>query len=163
MPSDFAINAGDYYPFEFEADIVHHNLGTYRYTVVFLDEGLHEHLPLGEHPRLRISGEIRDIPFDGAWQPVRGRWYLMLSKSLMRDGEFELGDRVEVRFKVEDQDAVDVPLELTQLLKSDEGLQRRWDELTVGKRRGLAHKIISAKTSATRAKRLIEVAEALKG
>ncbi|MEL6797536.1 MAG: hypothetical protein AAFO89_12030, partial [Planctomycetota bacterium] len=82
-----------YYPFEFEAEVVHHALGTYRYTVVFLHDRLIEHLPLAEHPRLRMSGELRDIPFEGAWQPVRGRWYVMLSKAVLRQGPFEVGDR----------------------------------------------------------------------
>lgn len=152
----------DYYPFEFETEIVHHNVGTYRYTVVFLDDRLHEHLPLKEHPRLRASGEIGDIPFDGAWQPVRGRWYLMLAKQLLRDGELEVGDTVPVRFRVEDQNSVDVPKELERMLASDSRLRRVWDALTPGKQRGLAYRVASAKTAPTRTRRLHEVAESLR-
>ncbi|MEM1186280.1 MAG: YdeI/OmpD-associated family protein [Planctomycetota bacterium] len=163
MGGAITIDHDDYYPFEFEAVIEHHNLGTYRYTVVFLDERLHEHLPLSENPRLRASGEIRDIPFDGAWQPVRGRWYLMLSKPLMRDGEFEIGSVVRVRFRVEDQDAVEVPPELDAMLQGNAALKQAWDALTVGKRRGLAYRVSFAKTAATVKKRLVEVAEALAG
>lgn len=153
----------DYFPFEFESEIVHHNVGTYRYTVVFLDQRLHDHLPLKEHPRLRISGELRDIPFDGAWQPVRGRWYLMLAKDQMRDGEFEIGDVVTVRFRVEDQDSVDVPRELERMLATNADLTEAWKALAPGKQRGLAYQVSSAKTEATRSKRLRLVTDALRG
>lgn len=152
----------DYYPFEFETQIVHHNVGTYRYTVVFLDDRLHTHLPLKEHPRLRASGEIGDIPFRGAWQPVRGRWYLMLAKPLLRDGEFEVGDTVTVRFCVESQEAVDVPPELERMLRENGALMDAWSALTSGKQRGLAYQVRSAKTAPTRAKRLRLVAETLR-
>ncbi|MEM1165938.1 MAG: YdeI/OmpD-associated family protein [Planctomycetota bacterium] len=161
--SPFAtVNPDEYHPFEFETEIVHHNLGTYRYTVVFLDPELHEHLPLKKYPRLRASGEVRDIPFDGAWQPVRGRWYLMLSKQLMRGGEFEVGDVVTVRFRVEDPDSIDMPPELVRALQSSKPLQSAWDALTPGKRRGLAYGIANAKTQPTRSKRLRAVLEQLR-
>jgi hypothetical protein len=71
-----------YYSHAFEGRIEHHDVGTYRYTVVFLPRELALSLPLEEHPRLRVSGEVAEVPFSGAWQPVRGRWYLMLSKPL---------------------------------------------------------------------------------
>ncbi|MEM8994887.1 MAG: YdeI/OmpD-associated family protein [Acidobacteriota bacterium] len=161
MPGEIAIDHEDYYPFQFEADIEYHHLGSYRYTVVFLDERLHGCLPLAEHPRLRTSGELRDIPFDGAWQPVRGRWYLMLSKPQMRAGAFEVGDRVQVRFRIEDQDAVEVPAELRLMLEGRPRLERVWGGLTAGKRRGLAHRVASAKTAPTRERRLAEVAATL--
>ncbi len=62
------------YPHAFEGRIVHHDVGTYRYTVVFLPTEIAAALPLAEHPRLRFTGEIGDVPLSGAWQPVRGRW-----------------------------------------------------------------------------------------
>ena len=113
-----------YYPNAFEAAIVHHNVGSYRYTVVFLDDSLVPQLPLDRYPRLRVSGEVGEVPFEGAFQPVRGRWYVMLNKQLMSDGGFAIGDIVEVRFRVEDQEAVDVPAELTERLARDASLQR---------------------------------------
>ncbi|MEM9066766.1 MAG: YdeI/OmpD-associated family protein [Planctomycetota bacterium] len=163
MRGVITIDHDDYYPFEFEAVIEYHSIGNYRYTVVFLDERLHAHLPLIEYPRLRASGEVRDIPFEGAWQPVRGRWYLMLSKLLMRDGEFEIGSVVRVRFRVEDQEAVDLSAELQAMLNENTDLKRAWNALTAGKRRGLAYRVSSAKTVLTNKKRLAEIADVLIG
>jgi hypothetical protein len=71
-----------HFPYQFEAMVEPHDLGTYRYTVVFLSDELIAELPFAQHPWLRISGEINDHPMAGAWQPSRGRWYLMLSKPL---------------------------------------------------------------------------------
>ena len=147
---------GLYYPHAFEAAIVHHNVGTYRYTVVFLDDALVPRLPLDRYPRLRVSGEIGEVPFEGAFQPVRGRWYVMLNKQLMSDGDCSVNDVVEVRFRVEDQDAVDVPTELLQRIAGDSALQNAWQALSPGKQRGIAYHLRSAKTPATKARRLEE-------
>ncbi|MEM7738066.1 MAG: YdeI/OmpD-associated family protein [Deinococcota bacterium] len=150
-----------FYPYTFTGFIEHHNLGTYRYTVIFLPKDLHADLPLDKYPRLRVSGEIAEQPFEGAWQPVRGRWYIMLSKKLLKDAAVGVGDDVEVRFEVVDQEAVDIPLELQQALSENSQAADAWEALTVGKRRGLTHRISSAKTAKTRTRRLQEVLEIL--
>ncbi len=150
-----------FYPHTFTGFTDHHNFGTYRYTVIFLPEELHADLPLDKYPRLRVSGEIAEQPFEAAWQPVRGRWYIMLSKKLLKDAAVGVGDEVEVRFEVVDQEAVDVPLELQHALSENSQAATVWDALTVGKRRGLTHRISSAKTAKTRARRLQEVLEML--
>jgi len=152
-----------HYPHAFEGRVVRHDVGTYRYTVVFLPDGLAEALPLDLHPRLRVSGEVGEFPFSGAWQPVRGRWYLMLSKELLRDAGLALGDAVEVRFRVEDQDAVEVPDQLARALDADAALRSAWEGLSAGRRRGLAHRVSSAKTPATAARRVGEVLRLLSG
>lgn len=151
-----------YYPFGFEGQIVHHNVGTYRYTVIFLPAELAAELPFDRHPRLRASGEVGEVPFSGAWQPVRGRWYLMLSKRLQKDGDYGVGDWVEVRFRVEDQDSVEMPDLLQRALDADEKLSGVWRALSAGKKRGLAYRIASAKTEPTRQKRLDAVLAALR-
>ncbi|MEM7025878.1 MAG: YdeI/OmpD-associated family protein, partial [Pseudomonadota bacterium] len=119
-------------------------------------------LPLGQHPRLRVSGEIGEISFSGAWQPTRGRWYLMLSKQIMKDGGISLGDWVDVRFRVEDQDSVDVPDLLQRAIDADEVIAAAWQALSPGKRRGLAYRVASAKTSGTRQRRIEEVLDILR-
>ena len=151
-----------FYPHSFEGRIVHHHVGTYRYTVVFLDPDLVADLPFDRHPRLRVSGEIGEIPFVGAWQPVRGRWYLMLSKPLLKAGDLSVGDRVEVRFKVDDQDHVDVPEQLRRALDADEVASAAWNSASAGRRRGWAHRIATAKAPKTKLQRLDEVLKALR-
>lgn len=149
----------DYFSHAFDAVIEHHDLGTYRYTVVFLPDALAAALPLAEHPRLRISGEIDDHAFTGAWQPSRGRWYLMLGKPLLRATALEIGSFAHVRFRVEPQDEVDVPAELQRAVAADAAAQDRWNGLTAGKQRALAFRVASAKTAVTRNRRVIEVVD----
>jgi hypothetical protein len=98
-----------YFPHAFTGPIEHHDLGTYRYTVLWLPEDIAAQLPLAEHPRLRISGELNDAPCQGAWQPSRGRWYLMLGKPLLKTTGLSVGCLAELRFRVEPQDELEVP------------------------------------------------------
>lgn len=156
------IELESYFPFEFDGTIERHDIGRYAYTVVFLPELLRKHLPLREHPRLRVSGEVFDIPFEGAWQPSHGRWYLMLSKRLLKDGGLKIGDDVVVRFRREDQHAVEVPPPLAAVLRGDADLETAWEQATAGAKRGLAHHVASAKSASTIAKRLDEVGDALR-
>ena len=154
-----------FYPFQFEAPIVYQTVGsdTYAYTVVFLPGDLQARLPLGKHPRLRVCGEIGEQPFEGALTPVRGRWYLLLSKKMLKAMGAAVGDTVEVRLAIADQDAVDLPQALAAALGRDAAMRNLWDAQTPGKRRGLAHRVASAKSDITRAKRIAEVFGILRG
>jgi len=151
-----------FYPFEFETEIVTHMVGTYRYTVVFLPHYLQSALPLKEHPRLRIEAEVNGIPTEGAWQPSRGNWYLMLSKRLLKEAELKLGDYTEVRFRVVDQNSVTVPAELREAIYADSQIAAKWESLSAGKKRGYCHKVLSAKREPTKMKRIKEVLFALR-
>ena len=144
----------DYFTYRFEGEVVYHFVGTYRYTVVFLPDDLRVELPLERYPRLRIAGEVGEMPVEGAWQPVEGRWYLMLSKAVLRGAPARVGDVIEVRFNVVDQDEVEIPADLAAALAQNETASERWQALTVGKRRGLAHLVASAKRPETRSARV---------
>ena len=87
----------------------------------------------------------------------------MVSKAMMKAAEVSLGDTVEVRFEVADQDAVDIPPALRTALAEDEPLREAWDALTPGKQRGFAHPIAQAKRPETLAKRLGALRETLLG
>lgn len=50
-----------------------------------------------------------EFPLNGALQPVRGEWYLLLSKAMLKLGGWKLGDEVRVRFRGAEQDVVEVP------------------------------------------------------
>ncbi|MEM1028504.1 MAG: YdeI/OmpD-associated family protein [Planctomycetota bacterium] len=162
-----------FYPFTFEAEVTTYDVGSarYLYTVVWLPEALHKELPLDQHPRLRVTGEMNEQPFASALMPVPGksvpgsratrRWYLLLSKKQLKAMDSEVGDTVHVRFAVDDQDAVDVPPLLASALRKNSRMQKRWDALTAGKRRGLAYRVASAKRAETQAKRIAEVFDTL--
>lgn len=149
-------NADDFFPHEFRGEIVHHRLGTYTYTVIFLPPPLARTLPFTGARRLRISGEVGDIPFEAAWQPSKGRWYMMLSRSMLKDGGWALGDSVPVRFRVEPDTAVTVPPALQAALAADRRARATWTAATPGQQRAMAHRVGSAKTEPTLRKRLDE-------
>ncbi|MEM6869113.1 MAG: YdeI/OmpD-associated family protein, partial [Cyanobacteria bacterium P01_C01_bin.121] len=66
-----------------------------------------------------------------------------------------------VRFRIADQDAVDVPEALQHALEQDEYAKAVWEKLTPGKRRGFAYRVSSAKTKQTQTRRALEVLEQL--
>lgn len=147
----------------FATAITRHYVGTMRYTVVLLDQALHDALPLREHPRLRIEADVGGVPVKGAWQPAKGVWYLMLPKAPLKAAGLGIGDVVEVAFRVIAQDDVDIPAELVERLARVKRLRTAWEAHTAGTQRGLAHFIESAKRAETRAARLAQVEAALRG
>jgi hypothetical protein len=155
-----------YYRHTFTGPLVIHRIGHYRYRAVFLPPALAAELPFGSAPRLRMTGEVNDVPVEAAWQPAGpaagGGYYLMVSAALCRAAGLTLGDLVEVRFNVADPAAVAVPDEITRALA---GAGRRaraaWDALTPGKRRGLAAQVSAARTAPTRERRAAAIAAAL--
>jgi Bacteriocin-protection, YdeI or OmpD-Associated/Domain of unknown function (DUF1905) len=152
-----------YFSHHFETRIARHAVGTYQYTVVYLDPALHADLPLDRHARLRIEADVGGIPVKGAWQPARGRWYLMLPKAPLKAAGLRVGSTVDVSFRVVPQDEVDIPEELAALLSRKSGVRKAWQALSAGKQRGLAHLVASAKRHETRNVRLATVEAVLLG
>ena len=101
------------YAFEFTAKLKHHQFGRSKYTVAYLPAKLIKSLPLKKHPRLRIDGELNGVRFANALHPASGKWYLLVPRRLQKQCDVTLGDRVFVQFDIADQDAVEVPEELT--------------------------------------------------
>ncbi len=155
----------DYYPYKFEASVAYHDVGSdkYAYTVVYVTPELIDTLPLKQYPRLRIQGEIDDVPFDASLTPVRGDWYILLSKKLLKALDAGVGDEVTVRFGIADQDAVTIPAALGAALQADDHMRELWDAQTAGKKRGLAHRVATAKAEKTEYKRIQEVFGILRG
>ena len=150
---------------EFEAPLTMHGIGKSRviwYQVLFMPERLARELPLREHPRLRVRGEIVDIPVAGAWIPSGdGRHYFIVSPTVRKATGARLRDMLDMRFVVDDQDRVDVPAALEAALRANPGLHAVWLELSPGRRRGLAHRVAQAKSSDTVRRRIRYVLDAL--
>lgn len=175
----------DFYPFSFDAAISTYDVGSkrYVYTVLWLPEALHDRLPLDAHPRLRVEGEMNEVPFESALMPVPGsaapggestserRWYLLLSdrrlramaKAVDREAPLRDGDTVQVMFRIAEQNAVDLPPALAMALAQNQAMQARWDELTPGRQRGLSHRVATAKRPDTQQRRVNEVFEIMTG
>lgn len=150
------------HPYWFEGVVRSRGDERYSHACVYLPDELARELLEGR-TRLRVRGEVNELPFAGAWQPSKGRYYLLLSRTMCRAGGFAVGDRVEVRFRVDDPDAVTVPAELERALAGNRRAMKAWQALTPGRRRGLAHLVASARTAVTVAKRVGAVVDGLCG
>jgi len=150
------------YPYHFEAEVELLDFGNMAYSVVYVPSRLKKQLPLKEHPRLRIDGEVNGIRINAAFQPSGSGWYLMLSKKFRQICGLQVGQVATVHFDIADQNAVSVPGDLQFALDADESAARAWEALTAGKRRGLAYRVDSAKMVETRERRIEEVLQFLK-
>jgi hypothetical protein len=156
---------------EFRTTVEKYDFGKYFYQVVYFPQAVTDALPLKEHSRLRIHAIVDGYHLDGALMPDRigskqtkhletpsntGQkiWYLLLGKAVLKKLKKQLGEEVQVFFSIADQDAVDVPKMLEERLLQQPRLQEIWDGLTAGKKRGLVHPLNSAKSLATKQKRL---------
>ncbi len=142
----------------FSAPIEEHDIGcAYNYTVVYMPADLKEKLPLKKYPRLRVQGRIEGVAFEAAWEPVHGEWYLMVPKRMMKKTDVVVGSKVQVEFRISDQDHVDIPGALLEALARNQEAGEIWKTMTPGKQRGLAHRVASAKTATTRRRGVLEV------
>ncbi|MEM6589905.1 MAG: YdeI/OmpD-associated family protein [Pseudomonadota bacterium] len=155
-----------YFTHEFVDEIARHGVGMSRvitYKVLFLPPRFETELPFRTYPRLRVEGEIADVPVRGAWMPVGdGRRYFIVSPDIKANTGLDVGDEVEMRFRVDDQNYVDVPGALQAALNSDDVASAQWDKLTAGKKRMFTNHVFSAKTSPTEQRRVDEAMVAIK-
>jgi hypothetical protein len=135
---------------------------TLSYKVLFASAELERALPFDAGARLRIVGEIEDVPVRLAWQPSGERGhYVLVGPAVVKALGLRIGDEVTLRFDLDDQDGVVVPDELLALLETTTKRRKLWAALTPGRQRGLAHLVASAKTSTTRERRASLVVEKL--
>ncbi len=156
----------DYFPYHFSDQITLHGVGKSRvitYKVLFLPTHFEEILPFKQYPRLRVEGEIADVPVRGAWMPVGdGRRYFIVAPQIKTDTGRDVGDDVEMRFRIDDQDFVDVPAALTSALSDDPEAETQWRTLSAGKKRMFTHHVAGAKTQPTTQRRIDEALEAIR-
>ena len=110
----------------------------------------------------RVEGEINDHPVNLALTraPVLDGLFLWAGQSLMDRIGTRPGERVEVRLRPAPDDQVDTPEDVALALRQADATAR-WEALTAGKRRGLLYQINTAKTAATRAKRIHALIQSL--
>ncbi|MCR9202067.1 MAG: YdeI/OmpD-associated family protein [Planctomycetaceae bacterium] len=131
------------------------DFGRMAYHIVYLPEKIRKLLPLDESPRLRTVGFVSGQPFQLALMPTAGRkWYLLLSRKFLKKCAAKLGDRVDVEFSLDDPDAVDVPPELRHAVETNGRAAQIWEQMTAGKKRGLAYRVATAKRAETRQRRV---------
>lgn len=103
----------------------------------------------------RVEGEVNDHPVNLALTkaPIVDGVFLWTGKAFLKEVGIAPGESVEIRLKPAPDNAVEVPSDVTNAIRSA-GLTDAWDGLTPGKKRGLLHQITSAKRPETRIKRL---------
>jgi uncharacterized protein YdeI (YjbR/CyaY-like superfamily) len=94
----------------------------------------------------------------GAWQSAPGKGhYAMLSEQVLAQAERKVGDEATLAFNVVADDFVAVPDDILKALERSKQAQRTWDTLSPPQRRAAVAQLESAKTAATRARRLARV------
>jgi hypothetical protein len=113
----------------------------------------------GTRAAVRMKGRINNVEIDRALMPMKSGFHVIaLSGALRKQLKVREGETVEVEiWKNEDPDALDIPEELAETLDFMPELKQAWESITIGRRRGICHWVGSAKTIATRAKRVAEV------
>ncbi|MGR3433415.1 MAG: YdeI/OmpD-associated family protein [Shimia sp.] len=149
-----------FYPFAFEGVVDRY--APMGYTCIFVPPDVIASLPVSPSSRPRLVGEIGGRPFKAGLHPTSdGRAYLIFNKQMQKALGAGIGAHVQVAFRLDDPDAVDVPGLLAQALADQDWASEVWEGLTPGTRRGFAHRVASAKTEPTRRKRVAEVLAAL--
>ena len=120
-------------------------------------------LPFENYPRLRVEGEIADVPARGAWMPVGdGRRYFIVPPDIKANTGLAVGDEVKTRFRTYDQGHVDTSSALLAALKSDNAVLVRWEKLTAGTKGMFTNHVFSVKSPATEHRRIHEAIAAIK-
>ncbi len=164
----------------FETTIDKYDFGPYFYTVVYVGSDITDQLPMDKYPRLRVEATVDGYPSKGALMPdkigskqtehllnksytKRGEriWYFQVPKKVLKEISKELGDSVEVKISVGNQDEVEIHPAMEDFLRENDTVNQKWETLTPGKKRSLAYPVLKAKTDITLEKRLIELEEAL--
>jgi hypothetical protein len=106
----------------------------------------------------RVEGEMNDHPVNLALSraPVVEGVFLWTGKSLLARLAIKPGEALEVRLRKAVSDEVDTPDDVVSALRAA-GQAERWNRLTPGRRRGLLHQISTAKTAATRIRRIASI------
>ncbi|MEM9474455.1 MAG: YdeI/OmpD-associated family protein [Pseudomonadota bacterium] len=140
----------------FEACVEPMDWGKSTYTVLRLPPEVEEAL-VAEGAK-RVEGEVNDHPVNLALTraPVIDGAFLWAGKTLLDAAGIAPGEWIEVRLRKADPDAVEVPGDVTAALYAA-GAVAAFEALSPGKKRGVLHRIETAKRAETRMKRIAEM------
>jgi hypothetical protein len=89
--------------------------------------------------------------------------HLVLGKAELRDCGIALGETVKVTLEPDPEpEAIDLSEEFREVLRQDAAARARWESFPTGRQRSLAHYLTGAKSSESRLKRAVEIAEKLR-
>lgn len=108
----------------------------------------------------RLCVSIQDLPaYSAALMPLsEGRRGILISQARQKELGAFLGAWIQIRLW-EDQSkyGMPVPEELAELFEFDPAIETAFEKLLPGRRRNYLHHIASAKTEATRTKRVLKL------
>jgi antitoxin component of MazEF toxin-antitoxin module len=130
--------------------------GKSTYTIVRLPDDVAERL--AAEGAKRVEGEINEFPVNLAptRAPVLAETFLWTGRSVLDRIGLAPGDEVEVRLRKAPDDEVETPDDVAAALRAADATHL-WEALTPGKRRGLIYQIGTARTQATRDKRIVKL------
>jgi hypothetical protein len=144
----------------FEGTVVSVTWGRATYTIIPLPPEVSALLDASG--ARRVEGEIAEHPVNLAItraSVVEGP-FLWAGRSLLDRIGIAPGDVVEVRLRPDSGEVVETPDDVAAALRALE-LTAAWEDLTPGRRRGFLHRIDTARTQATRARRIAALAAEL--
>jgi uncharacterized protein YdeI (YjbR/CyaY-like superfamily) len=112
----------------------------------------------------RVLGEINGFAFRTTLFPVAKtkHFALLVNKQMRAGAKAEAGAAVRIRLEPDlEEPVVEVPAELTSVLKGERLLRRWFDALNPSMRKGISNFISQAKSAETRAMRAEKMAESL--
>jgi hypothetical protein len=137
----------------FEGRVVRVTLGRATYTILPLPPDVAAALEASA--ARRVEGEIAEHPVNLALSrgPAADGPFLWTSRSLLARIGLAPGEPAEVRLRPASAEAVETPDDLAAALRA-RGLTASWEALAPGRRRGMIYRIESARTAATRSRRI---------
>ncbi|MEO0335519.1 MAG: YdeI/OmpD-associated family protein [Pseudomonadota bacterium] len=147
--------------YAFRANIETLDFGRMAYAVINLPIKILNELP-EKKTGIRLEGTLNESPFSLAIQHYGENYQIIVSKRLMKEAEVDLGEMVEVEFRLVDKQQVDTPFEILEVIQRDKSFKSKWEDLTAGKKRSLIHPIKQAKRPETKKKRLAELVKNVK-
>lgn len=146
---------------------------TFAATIQRLDDGLRHHyvaIPpkivdtIKKRGTRRVIATINGMEFRRALNSrVDGPTFLVLGQPLLKSLNVKLGDRIQVALAIDEEpDHVEMAEELTAVLDTDEEAAALFYAMTPGKRRSLELYVSSAKSTDTRIKRALDLAQKIK-
>jgi len=145
----------DLYPCMFETQLTQELNGQRLMSpAIMLIPVLAAELPFDRYPKLRVDAEINGFAHEGAFVPINGGHYMMISKRRRKAIGRNLGDPVTVRFKVADQEAINMPGILRDAFEDAPDARDLWDAMPIGKRRSWCNQIDRAKAPETKQNRI---------
>jgi hypothetical protein len=129
-------------------------------AIMYVEVPFNVEQEFGTKGRVRVQGTVNGVAVDRALMPQKsGKHVIILGGDIRRAaGLKRLGDMVQVEFwKHPDPDRLALPEELAETMDFMPEMKASCDQLTPGLKRSMCYWVGSAKTTATRAKRVAEL------